>query len=109
MNAPRIAAVIPAFEEAATVGDIARRTLRHADVVIVVDDGSADGTADALAGLDVVVVRHARNLGKGASLADGIALALEQGVDAVATLDADGQHLPFFFPCKWPDHGPLCE
>jgi glycosyltransferase involved in cell wall biosynthesis len=98
MNAPRIAAVIPAFEEAATVADIARRTLRHADTVIVVDDGSADGSADALAGLEVTVLRHVRNLGKGASLADGIACALAGEVDAVVTLDADGQHQPEDIP-----------
>jgi glycosyltransferase involved in cell wall biosynthesis len=98
MNAPRIVAVIPAFEEAATVGDIASRARRHADAVIVVDDGSADGTAEALAGLDVVVLRHARNLGKGASLADGFVRALDDGADAVVTLDADGQHLPEDIP-----------
>jgi glycosyltransferase involved in cell wall biosynthesis len=98
MNAPRIVAVIPAFEEAATVGDIARRARRHADAVIVVDDGSADGTAEALAGLDVVVLRHAGNLGKGASLADGIVRALDDGADAVVTLDADGQHAPDEIP-----------
>jgi len=98
MNAPRVAAVIPAFEEAATVADIARRAQRHAHLVIVVDDGSADGTAEALTGLGVTVLRHERNLGKGASLADGIACALDAGADAVVTLDADGQHEPEDIP-----------
>jgi len=95
---PRIAVVIPAYEEAATIAGIARRARRHADAVIVVDDGSRDGTAAAVAGLDVTLIRHARNLGKGASLADGIARALEGGADAVLTLDADGQHEPEDIP-----------
>jgi glycosyltransferase involved in cell wall biosynthesis len=95
---PRIAVVIPAYEEAATIADVARRARAQADAVIVVDDGSRDGTADAVAGLDVTVLRHARNLGKGASLADGMACALKGGAEAVVTLDADGQHEPEEIP-----------
>jgi glycosyltransferase involved in cell wall biosynthesis len=95
---PRIVAVIPALDEVATIAAIARRARAQVDAVIVVDDGSCDGTADALARVDATVVRHTRTLGKGASLADGIALALEDGADAVVTLDADGQHEPAEIP-----------
>lgn len=98
MSAARVAVVIPAHDEAATVAGIARGARAHADEVIVVDDGSADGTAATLAGLDVTMLRHARNLGKGASLADGIAAALARGADAIVTLDADGQHEPEDIP-----------
>jgi glycosyltransferase involved in cell wall biosynthesis len=97
-RAPRIAVVIPAYQEAATIADVALRARRQADMVIVVDDGSRDGTAEALAGIDVVAIRHAANLGKGASLADGIAQALDRGAEAVITLDADGQHEPEEIP-----------
>jgi glycosyltransferase involved in cell wall biosynthesis len=97
-RAPRVAAVIPAYNEAATIAAIARRTGAHVDEVIVVDDGSCDATAAALAGVDVTLIRHERNLGKGASLADGIAQALRGGADAVVTLDADGQHVPDEIP-----------
>jgi glycosyltransferase involved in cell wall biosynthesis len=94
----RLFVVIPAYNEAATIADIARRALPHAEEVIVVDDGSADATADALAGIGVTVLRHKRNLGKGASLAAGIAHALDRGADAVLTLDGDGQHEPEDIP-----------
>ena len=97
-RAPRIAVVIPAYQEAATIADIAQRARAHADAVFVVDDGSRDGTAEAVAGLDLSLIRHTRNLGKGASLANGIARALEGGADAVVTLDADGQHEPEDIP-----------
>jgi glycosyltransferase involved in cell wall biosynthesis len=98
MRPARIAVVIPAYQEASTIAGVARRARAHADAVIVVDDGSTDGTSAALAGLDATVLRNARNLGKGASLARGIAQALADGADAVVTLDADGQHEPAEIP-----------
>ncbi len=97
-RAPRIAVVVPAYQEAATIAGVVRRAVAQADAVIVVDDGSHDGTGDAVAGLDVTVLRHERNLGKGASLAHGIARALDMGAEAVITLDADGQHEPEEIP-----------
>jgi len=72
------AAVIPAYNEAATIRDVAQGALRQAELVIVVDDGSTDGTAAALAGLDVVLLRNDCNLGKAASL--------RRGADEVAAL-----------------------
>lgn len=93
-----IAVVIPAFDEAATIRDIVTRTLREVDRVVVVDDGSGDGTSAALEGLPVTVLRNASNLGKAASLRRGIVHALETGAAAVVTLDADGQHEPEDIP-----------
>ena len=90
----RLAIVIPAFNEARTIRDIAANALRESPLVIVVDDGSTDGTADALSGLAVQVVRHDVNLGKAAALWKGFDAALERGADYVATLDGDGQHDP---------------
>lgn len=88
----RLAIVIPAFNEARTIRAVAESALREAPMVIVVDDGSIDGTADALAGLPVRLVRHPVNLGKAAALWSGFDLALAEGVDYVATIDGDGQH-----------------
>jgi len=90
----KVVAVIPALDEAQTIRDIAERARREADALIVVDDGSTDGTAERLAGLDLVVVRRERNLGKADSLWDGIQRALAMGADAIVTLDGDGQHRP---------------
>jgi glycosyltransferase involved in cell wall biosynthesis len=90
----RIAIVIPAYQEAATVRGIAQRALAQCADVIVIDDGSTDGTAASVADLPVTLLRHPRNQGKAASLLDGFAVALARSVGAVATLDADGQHRP---------------
>ncbi len=94
----RAVAVIPAFNEAATVRDIVVRTLAHCPQVIVVDDGSTDATAACLEGLPVELLRHAVNRGKAASLRDGFAAALAAGAEVVVTLDGDGQHRPEDIP-----------
>lgn len=94
----RVAALIPAYNEATTIVDVVERTLARVDTVIVVDDGSDDDTAARLAGRDVRLIRNETNLGKSESLARGFAAALEESVDAVVTLDADGQHLPEDIP-----------
>jgi len=88
------AVVIPAYNEAATIRDVAQRALREAELVIVVDDGSTDATAAALAGLEVVLLRNEANSGKAASLRRGADEALRRGAGAVVTLDGDGQHCP---------------
>lgn len=63
--------------------------------VIVVDDGSTDGTVSAAQG---AAIAHALNLGKGAALRDGIREAIAQGAAVIVTLDADGQHPPEEIP-----------
>jgi glycosyltransferase involved in cell wall biosynthesis len=88
----RIAVVVPALNEALRIRDVVEGALRHCPNVIVVDDGSDDGTADAIADLPIVLLRHATRMGKGAGLRDGFAEALRQGFDAVVTMDGDGQH-----------------
>ena len=64
----RFAVVIPAYNEAATIRDLVEGVLRHAKVVIVVDDGSRDGTARTLEGLAVQLLRNEENQGKAAAL-----------------------------------------
>ncbi|MDQ6733640.1 MAG: glycosyltransferase family 2 protein, partial [Nitrospirota bacterium] len=91
-------AVIPAYNEAVTIRAVISRTLRQIKNVIVVDDGSTDGTAEALVGLPVIVLRNAANCGKAASLWRGFQHALGAGASGVVTLDGDGQHAPEDIP-----------
>jgi len=95
----RVAVVIPAYEAAATITDVVARVQAAwpSAYVIVVDDGSRDGTVSAAASGDVVV-GHDSNLGKGAALRDGIYAAITHGAAVVITLDADGQHPPEEIP-----------
>jgi glycosyltransferase involved in cell wall biosynthesis len=88
------AIVIPAYNEARTIRDVAERALGQSPLVIVVDDGSTDGTVAALEGLPVVVLRNVGNRGKAASLRNGADEAIRRGAGAILTLDGDGQHAP---------------
>ncbi len=85
--------LIPAWNEAERVRQVVR-PLKEAYRVLVVDDGSQDGTAAAAEAEGAVVLRHAQNLGKGRALLTGFAWVREHGFEAVITLDADGQHAP---------------
>jgi glycosyltransferase involved in cell wall biosynthesis len=99
MTDPRhICAVIPSYNNGGTVVEVVRGVLRQGLSVIVVDDGSTDGTADALKDLPVHVLRHTRNRGKGRALKTGLEEARRQGYRFALTLDADGQHDPGDIP-----------
>ncbi|HJV56251.1 MAG TPA: glycosyltransferase family 2 protein, partial [Methylomirabilota bacterium] len=89
--------VIPAYNEAATIADIVERARLHGPV-LVVDDGSTDGTAAAAAAAGAEVVSLGARRGKGAALRRGFAEALRRGVSRVVTLDGDGQHEPDEIP-----------
>lgn len=86
--------VIAAFNEAKVIGDVVREVASHGWSVVVVDDGSPDGTAEAARVPGVTVLRHAINLGQGAALQTGIDYALRRGAQCLVTFDADGQHRP---------------
>ena len=91
---PRVVAIIPAYNEARTIGSVVLQTCRHADTVIVVDDGSSDATAEIAAAAGALVVRHGVNRGKGAALNTGFCKARELDPLAIVMLDGDGQHQP---------------
>ena len=93
------AVVIPARNEAARIGAVLRQVpARLPGIgrvrVVVVDDGSSDGTAAVAKAAGALVIRHSVNLGAGAAMATGTQAALRLGADIVVHMDADGQHPP---------------
>lgn len=97
-GSPKVVALIPAYNEVSHIEDVVRETLRHVASVLVIDDGSTDGTAAAAALAGAAVIAHPVNRGKGAALRSGFAWAVRHGADLVLTLDADGQHDPAEIP-----------
>ena len=108
----RVCIVIPAYDEAATIGEIVRRcrAALEASRLIVVNDGSRDETDVIATRGGARMLRHRVNQGKGASLLDGMRKAMAEGATRVVTMDGDGQHrpedLPRLLACSqaWPRH-----
>ena len=94
----RVAVAIPAYNAAFAVGGVVRRALAAGYPVLVVDDGSGDGTAATARASGARVLAHPRNLGKGRALRSAFEELFGEGCDAVITLDADGQHPPEEIP-----------
>lgn len=88
------AALVPAYNEAGTIADVVRGVLPFVSQVLVVDDGSTDGTADAARAAGAEVVAHPSNLGKGHAVRTGLAHLLTGAHTHVVFLDADMQHVP---------------
>jgi glycosyltransferase involved in cell wall biosynthesis len=94
----KVLALIPALNAEESIGTVIRDCKAVNEDVVVIDDGSADRTAEIARAAGAQVVTHPVNRGKGAALKTGFAYAIEHGFDAVITLDADGQHLPREIP-----------
>ncbi|TSC59195.1 MAG: family 2 glycosyl transferase [Candidatus Peregrinibacteria bacterium Greene0416_19] len=93
-----IIAVIPAYNEESRLAQVVRDARKFAQKVIVVDDGSTDGTAEVARHEEATVVRHVQNCGAGAATMTGIEAARTAGATVIVTLDADGQHDPHDIP-----------
>jgi glycosyltransferase involved in cell wall biosynthesis len=92
-----IIALIPGYNEAPRIGQVVVSALTHLPVYVV-DDGSTDGTADRARAAGAIVIVQRPNQGKGAALRAGFRRLLDDGADAILTLDADGQHDPIEIP-----------
>lgn len=98
-TAPRIAIVIPAFNEEAVVGHVVAAIRKCAGYpIIVIDDFSTDATRDVAAAAGATVIPLPDQLGAWGATQTGLRYALRQGFDVVLTMDADGQHEPRWFP-----------
>jgi len=91
MAKPRVSVVIPAYNEAASIGDVIVNCKAFCDEIIVVDDGSTDDTSEIAKKSGAVVIRNEKNL--------GVTKTTQRGLDAahgdiIVTMDADGQHDP---------------
>lgn len=96
--------MIPAYQCAVTIGEVVEGVLRHVARVVVVDDGSTDGTGERASAAGALVVRNRENRGKGHALRRGFDTVLAEAraggapITAVAMLDGDGQHDPEDLP-----------
>lgn len=99
-NKPRVLVIIPAYNEAANISRVIQSIYEHApDVdVLVVNDGSRDGTAYLAEAAQAQVVSHPFNMGYGAACQTGFKYAYRKGYDYVIQMDGDGQHEPACIP-----------
>ena len=99
MNSNRWLAALPVYNEVNYVEGVLDEVHRYADRVLVVDDGSTDGTSEVLRRRsDVTVIRHEQNRGYGAALQSAFQFAIDENFAGVVTLDCDGQHQPQRIP-----------
>jgi glycosyltransferase involved in cell wall biosynthesis len=104
-NILRIAVVIPAYNEEATIAEVIGRTRhvlgRQSELqwdVFVVDDGSSDGTVEHATRENAIVISHSKNMGVGKALQTGIEHSLANAADIIVNIDADGQFDPECIP-----------
>ena len=123
---PRYLTALPVYNEAAHVLGVIDEVRKVTDHILVVDDGSTDGTSGLLSGITTVanappeaaaagpafagvrVVRHPENRGYGAALATAFREALAGGWDGLVTIDCDGQHQPLLIP-EFVDRAARCD
>lgn len=94
-----IVVVIPTYNNHKTIGQVIADVKQYANHIIVVNDGSTDGTAEILSGIgNIEVITHPRNCGKGTALKNGLCKAKADGYRYAITIDSDGQHFASDIP-----------
>ncbi len=106
----RILTALPVYNEEKYLLDVLPVVKRYSQDVLVVDDGSSDRTPHLLAEMEgIAVIRHPQNQGYGAGLKSAFQFAIDNGYDALVTIDCDGQHEPRLIPeiaaALWPADG----
>jgi glycosyltransferase involved in cell wall biosynthesis len=95
---PKIIVCIPAYNEENSIEMLVKEALKHANEVIVCDDGSSDDTSVTARKAGALVVNHSKNLGYGNTIRTLFERALKDGADIIVTMDSDGQHDPVQIP-----------
>lgn len=88
----KIIIVVPAYNEAERIGKVLQDLVKTKLPIIIVDDGSIDGTYEVIQKYKVTVLKHKINLGKGAALKTGCDAAFSLGAEGIIIMDSDGQH-----------------
>lgn len=95
----KLLTAIPIYNEAAHIESVLDEVRRYSPQILVVNDGSTDGTSEILGNYDNLhVVTHPKNLGYGAAIQSAFAYTLQHGFDVLVTTDCDGQHEPSRIP-----------
>jgi len=97
-NGPKVVAAIPCFNTESSIADVVSRTSKYVDQVIVINDGSHDGTAKAARAAEALVVNHGTNRGYGEAIKSCFKAAKANAADVLVILDGDGQHNPDEIP-----------
>jgi glycosyltransferase involved in cell wall biosynthesis len=87
-----VCVIIPVLNEVETIGGIVEALIRNQMDVVIIDDGSTDGSGEVARAKGAQVIQHREKKGKGFSLRDGFAYAVAEGYVGVITMDGDGQH-----------------
>jgi glycosyltransferase involved in cell wall biosynthesis len=95
---PHITVAIPCYNEEVALGSVVLRSLKHADEVLVIDDGSQDKTEEIAKMAGASVITHKQNMGKGAAVKDAFEYAKNNRADILVVIDGDGQHNPDEIP-----------
>jgi polyprenyl-phospho-N-acetylgalactosaminyl synthase len=89
---PRVFVIVPAFNEREVILSALQSLIQSHYSVVVIDDGSTDGTGALITNCPVYFLRHPINLGQGAALQTGMSFAVQEGAEIIVHFDADGQH-----------------
>lgn len=97
-NGSKVVAAIPCFNTGSFIADVVSRASKYVDEVIVINDGSHDGTAREAEAVGALVINHEKNRGYGEAVKSCFKAAKANGADILVTLDGDGQHNPDEIP-----------